>query len=385
MKIKKVLIVICPLVLFGMLLAGLWPFHAPRNEVSWLSGKNGLLLGKHGTIVSASPFGARASRGDDSCTLEMWLEPTRVDSGGMILAFYRPASSVVPFAARQYPGGGLVLERGSQSHFVKKTSTYVGDVFKRLTPVFVTVTSGEAGAAIYVNGTLVKNFPSFAFSREDLTGRLIIGNAPSTTYTWSGQFEGLAVYDRELQAGEVSQHYAAWTANRQADLAKNGGVVALYLFNEGSGTVVRSQIVSAPDLLIPERFLVVHKWFFEPFWKEFRPGWSYCKDVGVNIVGFIPLGFVFCSYLSLVRRIRRPALVTIVLGFFVSLTIEVLQAFLPTRDSGTTDLMTNTFGTALGVILYSWSVRQNWLTRVGISIDSSAGETREDLQLAGRL
>ena len=132
MTIRNVLPGICPLVLCGMLVAGLWPFHAPRNEVSWLSGRNGLLLGKHGTIVSASPFEARASRGDDSCTLEMWLEPTRVDSGGMILAFYWPASSVVPFAARQYPGGGLVLERGSQSHFVKKTATYVGDVFKSI-------------------------------------------------------------------------------------------------------------------------------------------------------------------------------------------------------------------------------------------------------------
>ena len=382
---RSVLLAICLLALCGILVAGLWPFDAPRNDVSWLSGRNGVLLKKHGTIVSASPFEARASRGDNACTLEMWLEPTRVDSGGMILAFYRPANRVAPFAARQYRGGGLVLERGSQSPFAKKTETYTGDVFKSLKPVVLTITSGEAGAATYVDGTLVKNFPNFAFSREDLTGQLIIGNAPSTTYTWIGQFKGLAVYDRELTAGEVSQHYANWTENRQADLAKSGGVVALYLFNEGSGNVVHSQVASAPDLLIPERFLVVHKWFLEPFWKEFRPGWSYWKDVGINIAGFVPLGFFFCSYLSLVRRVERPALVTIAVGFSVSLVIEVLQAFLPTRDSGTTDLITNTFGTSLGVILFGWSVRHNWFTRVGISIDFSAGETRENLQLAGRL
>jgi hypothetical protein len=303
----------------------------------------------------------------------------------MILAFYSAANGVVPFAVREYPGGGLVLERESRSHFRQKTETYVGGVFKSINPVFVTITSGEAGAATYVNGGLVKNFPSFAFSRADLTGQLIIGNAPSTTYTWSGQFKGLAVYDRELTAGEVSQHFANWTEHGMADLAKNGDIVALYLFNEGSGNVVRSQVGSAPDLLIPERFLVVHKWFLEPFWKEFRPGWSYWKDVGVNIAGFIPLGFFFCAYFSLVSRIERPGLVTILLGFLVSLTIEVLQAFLPTRDSGTTDLITNTFGTVLGVILYGWSLRHNWLTRAGISIESSAEETREDLQLAGPL
>lgn len=384
MTIKKVLFAICLLVLCGILVAGLWPFHAPRNEVSWLSGRNGLLLGKHGTIVSASPFKAGDSQGENSCTLEMWLEPSRIDSGGMILAFYWPANGVVPFAARQYRGGGLVLEHETQSHFAKKTETYVGDVFKSMKPVFVTITSGEAGAATYVDGTLVKNFPHFAFSRGDLTGQLIIGNAVSTTYTWPGQFKGLAVYDRELTAGEVSQHYATWTENRQADLAKSEDVVALYRFNEGSGNVVRSQVASAPDLLIPDRFLIVHKWFLEPFWKEFRPGWSYWKDVGINVGGFIPMGFFFCSYFSLVRRIKHPALVTIAVGFLVSLTIEVLQAFLPTRDSGTTDLITNTFGTAVGVILYGWSMRRNWFTRAGISIDSAV-DAREDVQLAGRL
>jgi hypothetical protein len=380
--IRNAIIAICLLVLCGILVAGLWPFHAPRNEASWLAKGNGLLFGKYGAIVSASPFKDRARQRDKSCSLEMWLEPNRIDPGGMILAFYWPASGDIRFAVRQWRGG-LVLEQESQGHFAKNDEIYVGDVFKSLSPVFVTVTSGDAGVATYVDGTLAKRFPSVAFLSRDLTGQLIVGNAPQARHNWPGQFKGLAVYDRELTAGEVSQHYANWTENRQTELADSEGIVALYPFNEGSGKVIRSQVASAPDLVIPERFFVLNKWFLEPFWKEYRSGWSYWKDVGINVVGFVPLGFFFCSYFSLVRKIEHPAPVTIAVGFLVSLAIEVLQAFLPTRDSGTTDLITNTFGTAFGVILYGWSMR-HWFTRAGISIDS-AGETREDLQLAGRL
>ena len=53
---------ICVFVLLGILVAGLWPFHAPKNEVSWLSGESGLLFGKYSSIVSAGTFKADGQR-----------------------------------------------------------------------------------------------------------------------------------------------------------------------------------------------------------------------------------------------------------------------------------------------------------------------------------
>jgi hypothetical protein len=132
----------------------------------------------------------------------------------------------------------------------------------------------------------------------------------------------------------VSRGFENWTTGSYRSAAKTDGVVARYVFDEGNGRVVRNQVDPATNLLIPERFFVLNEQFLERPWDEFRPGWRYWKNVLVNIVGLVPLGFFFYAYFSTIRKSRRAAWLTIVLGFAVSLTIEVLQSFLPTRDQG---------------------------------------------------
>ena len=84
--------------------------------------------------------------------------------------------------------------------------------------------------------------------------------------------------------------------------------------------------------------------------------WSFWDGVLKNIVGFIPFCFCFYAYLVAILPVKRATLVTIALGTAVSLTIEILQAFLPTRDSGTTDLITNTLAAWVGVASYNLSI-----------------------------
>jgi VanZ like family/Concanavalin A-like lectin/glucanases superfamily len=366
LKVSSVLLkVLCGFVLCGILVAGLWPFHAPRNEVRWLSNGSGLFFGDYGSIVSAEDFKQSAS---SPCSLEIWLKPVVADYSGTILAFYGPDKHAALFSVRQSLGD-LVIEEPNpdRSQRRRRTRIYVDDLFSQARLIFITITSGPAGTAVYADGSLAKQSAIFRFSGQELTGRILIGNAPTTTDNWSGQVKGLAIYDRDLTPNEVSQHHENWMKNNQADLAKSPGVRALYPFNEGSGNIVHNQVNGGTDLFIPERFFVLQEQFLELPWDEFYPGWNYWKDVGINVAGFIPLGFCFFAYFSSVRMINRPVLVTILLGFVASLTIEVLQSVLPTRNSGTTDLITNTFGTALGAILCVWCVKHNWFVRSDIS------------------
>src|ERR1019366_8719234 len=152
-------------------------------------------------------------------------------------------------------------------------------------------------------------------------------------------------------------------------LAESDRAVALYLFDEGRGSIVHNRLASGslgsgPDLYIPQHYMILHQKFLEPFWQEFAWDASYWKAVLINVAGLVPLGFIFCAYFVTVRGMKRAALATIALGFMVSLTIEVTQSFLPTRDSGTSDLITNTLGTALGCALYLKTAARDLLARV---------------------
>jgi hypothetical protein len=376
----KVLGTICLLVLCCTLVAGLWPFLTPPNEVSWSGNGNGIRLGNHGSIVSADAF--KASKDGVSCSLEIWLQPALAARSGTILAYYQPEHLDSSFEIGQ-SAGSLVMQQIDFSPQRRSVEVrYVDGLFSQARSVWITITSDGNDTTIYADGVFFKRVPTFRLSSQDLSGQLLIGNAPTGTANWPGQVKGLAVFDRQLTGDEVLQHYAGWTQNKQTDIAKSKNVVALYLFNEGNGNVVRNQLNSATNLLVPARFFVLHELFLEPFWQEFHwRRWSYWKDVVINVAGFIPLGFFFCSYFSLVRRSGRSAAVTIATGFLVSLTIEVLQGFLPTRDSGTTDLITNTIGTALGTTLWVWAVRHSWFVPSETSIDSAVGEGKETVQL----
>jgi VanZ family protein len=287
-----------------------------------------------------------------ACSLEIWLSPGHTWYTNTLLAFYAPQVSG-GFSLHQSERD-LVVENEPWSHpiYDRFARLCVHHVFRKGRSVFIAVTSDGRKTAVYVNGVLARESRGFTLSAHDLTGRLVIANSPVENGSWSGELRGLAIYDRMLTPAQVLRHYSTWTTtSRPEDLATEGAI-GLYVFNEPSGNVIQNQVDSRLNLFIPKRYQELHHTFLERPWNEYQPTWSYAKDVLINIGGFIPFGFFVCAYLLTAVRTRRALLATLVLGAAVSLTIEVLQWYLPTRDSGMTDLFTNTLGTAMGVGLF---------------------------------
>lgn len=75
-------------------------------------------------------------------------------------------------------------------------------------------------------------------------------------------------------------------------------------------------------------------------------GWRGTSDAILNIALFVPFGLA----LGALGRTARTALIV---GLTVSLGIEVTQAFIPNRMPGLGDVLYNSLGASLGVLLYT--------------------------------
>lgn len=351
-RAKRLLAILCGVAVVAMLFATLWPFNPfPPNRVSWLADANGIRFGGPGLVFSKAPLRATASDGGNSCSLELLLRPSNVDISTTILMFSAPGNPQ-QFAVRQWLHSLLIARDTSiGENRLKRTKFDVDHVFKPEKLSLLTITSGPSGTVVYVNGRHAQTFPRFTILPNDLSGQIVMGTSSVDYQPWPGEISGLAIYSKELTASEVAQHDAKWVDGSGREGLDSDRVVARYVFAERSGNEIHNSVPSGPSLEIPSYFQIPHKAMLKPFWKEFEETKSYFIDVVMNIVGFMPLSFIFAAYFLLTRSRGKAILYTTLVGGSLSFLIEVLQAYIPQRVSGTTDILTNTLGTLLGAML----------------------------------
>jgi VanZ family protein len=366
---KDALPLACILLVLGLLAVGLWPFQPfPANRVTWLSSGNGVEFVGHGVIFSSSVIDAAPGHEISTCSLRIRLQPRIVDldDSGTLLVFYM-SENPMRFRLMQYRNELLIRRdyRDAQNR-LKTIELELEHTFVRDEPVTYTITSGASGGSVaYRNGVRVGDSPRMGLSCADFSGQLVLGNSPIAEDGWRGRLTELAIYNRKLSAEEIAredsaQHKAAIEPDRvPRKTLDDQGVVARYAFAEGSGKVIHNNAGSAPDLYIPGVFRILHKQFLMPPWKE-SPDKVALRDILINIGGFMPFGFLCFAYLRRHRVNRRAMILTVLAGAAISLTIETLQYFVPARSSDMIDLVTNTLGTYLGVLLFLWPRMQAW-------------------------
>ena len=333
-----------------VLYAGLTPFHAPRNDVIWDSRTNGLRFGEHATIFSAESF--PPGPGIAGHSVEIWMRPGEPADDNTFLAFYDPKQARGFGLHQSVSDLELRVEPWSAWRPSNISRLYVDNAFQDGETHFWAVSSGASGTILYRDGVRIKESRAFTTSALEFSGLLVIGGSPTANNSWSGNLLGLAIYNRALTSEEVRHHAGTWIQKRNPEISLDDACVALYLFNEHAGNVVHNQIHSGPDLLIPAKYTLVNATVLDPVWRAFNWSWGYWQDALINVIGLIPVGFFLCAYLS-ANGLRNPVLTASVIGCGISLFIELVQVFLPTRDSSMSDLINNTAGSVLGACLYA--------------------------------
>jgi hypothetical protein len=364
-----VLKAICLVVILIILVTGLWPFNfVPRNEVEWLRDGSGVRFYGQGMIISADDWNDEQKPlfPDKSITLEFMLRPAmETGNAPSILTLYDEDTQDI-FAVRQWRSHMVIWSRADDPAFRKRGKSYqemgFRDVLQKDRDVFIAVTSGNEGSALYLNGLLLKRYPDKRLIAGNPSGniRLIIGNSPNGHSYWTGDFLGLAIYDRVLTPDQVFSDYRAWTNGNPAAVAANDGYLGIFPFHEKAGTSIHNLVNPRLSLTIPVTFAPPKRTILDLPWRDFVWNWSLAQDLSINILGFIPFGFFLACLLKRTNRLKKSAIFLIVAaaGTVISLGIELMQGYLPTRSSQLIDVFCNAAGTISGLLFIT--LRKNW-------------------------
>ena len=86
-------------------------------------------------------------------------------------------------------------------------------------------------------------------------------------------------------------------------------------------------------------------------------------DVGINLLGYAPLGFLLALSALRSGRARHAISIAALAAALLSLSMETLQNYLPTRVPSNVDLALNALGAWLGACSASWLERMGVLQR----------------------
>jgi hypothetical protein len=320
-----------------------------------LTDHNGLQFAADGIAYDPEPLPVSNAAGSQgraaTFTLELWLEPAaEPNTDAFHILTIDDGQLPSNFALCQWRSY-LLLRTPDATNERGFREVGIDGLHKRKAR-FVTIVGDASGTAFYADGVLVERFSEFVLPAGRLNGRLILGNAAEGKHSWAGRVFGLAMFERALDAAEVARHCSDWTNNRAGRLIQERALAAFYRFDERTGQQANDNSRHKHQLLVPPRYEVLHKLILALPRYDNPFDWFNLRDIAINVIGFVPFGYGAWRFRqSATRRPIRNAVFVASSGAALSLTIELVQVWLPHRSSSISDLVWNTFGTILGVLL----------------------------------
>jgi len=326
------------------------------NHVSWNSGEPGIRFGKYGivyTYLDSSLLQRISSQ--EGFTLLMAFQSDRLDNNGSghILTLH-DGNDRGQLVIWQWFSHVIAMNDTDYAHRRKigRVSAEIPSAPAEKT--HLSLATGPNGTVLYFNGTAVSTNRSLTLYFPTSIGTILaLGNSIYGDGPWQGTISGLALFDRELPPESITVLYDSWIGEGNFAAAGKENPLALYMFNEGGGDRILDRAGGIGPLHIPARATPVRKKILAKYPGDPGLKGGFFKDALTNLTGFIPFGFFAAAALIYYGRIteRRSVIFTVIFCASVSLAIEVLQAWIPSRTSQSLDLLLNTAGALIGAIL----------------------------------
>jgi len=333
--------------------------------VNWLKNENGISFDARGIVYGPVEF-----RDSDQIPLlgknepfsvELWLSPGSDGHGrfSTIFGLYDDRYQEI-FSFSQVKS---LLNISNYQNTLKKESTHnwrwINNAFSKGQMRFIAITSDKTSTTVYLDGKKTRRCRNFSLIlNKELTPkwRMVVGNDPTGKKPWVGKIFGLAIYNHILSPEQVGEHYKNWKGESVSSLLKEKKILALYPMDEQNGKLIHNVLDDRYHLSIPAGFKILKKNFLKLSDNALKLKGSSLQDMCINILGFIPLGFLIYLVLNVHHIFSKATswqriMLAVIGGTAISLMVEILQAYLPTRNSSLSDLIFNSFGTGIGVIL----------------------------------
>jgi hypothetical protein len=331
----------------------LYPFHfyRPTNDAVWLPDSPGLYFNGRGIAYTEKVPQVPLQKG---ISVEILLKerPGSKNWGPKEIISLYDGSASPSLLVGQWGGRIFLYSRFEQNKGEKWYRQFRSkNRLMRGKPQLVAFTLDSREKALYINGEL-RNRERSNISRaeEFFSGRLILGNSPAGGAGWWGEIQGVALYDRSLSASEAEKHSALVFQQGMQGLAAEDCLL-LYTFEEGKGKTVGSIIGENNPFYLPDHRVAFIKTILnlKNMRIEFLSGQP-LEDFVANIFFFIPYGVLLA--LLLFRQFSVSFFWTGILvvfsGGLLSLTVEIAQFFLPSRNPAITDVISNMLGSGIG-------------------------------------